>query len=358
LFIISKPVVYFSTDYINQGHRYNIFEGVGCQPFTYNTWVSYVLITAPPMVIGLFSAYYATRSILSFNKSRTQFNEFLSNHTNLTSSRYFRLMCLAALEIIGTIPFSILSMIFNIRNGVRPWKSWEDTHSYFNRVDQYPALLWRQNSNSVFVMELARWIIVACALLFFLFFGFAEEARNQYRKAISSLTKTLGITSFTFSSTSSGGVLSSDAVFKVKSGSGGKIRPGAPVFVHKEMYNRDSTLSMDVSFNDAGGLLSEKKDDEKSSTFAPTLSYGAMTLNDAGGTLSDVGGTLPDYSECPITSIPSSGPASILIPTPAVTRQNSTHNIEISSLRRASITPISPVIDSATAHKAHTSDVV
>lgn len=98
-------------------------------------------------------------------------------------------------------------------------------------------------------------------------------------------------------------------------------------------------MSLDVSFNDPGGLLVEKKDDERSSTFAPTLSYGAMTLNDAGGTLSDVGDTLPDYSANPIPPVPSLKPSSTLSSTPVLTRENSYNDIEISSLRRDSIAP-------------------
>ena len=219
----------------------------------------------------------------------------------------------------------------------------------FDRVDQFPLSVYGRN----IALESTRWMTIICSFVFFGFFGFADEARIHYRLALNSITKTLGISSFTLTGSSSGGVLSSDAVFKT--GTTGKVRPGAPVHVHKELYNRDSMVSMDVSFNDAGGLLVGEKDDGKSSTFAPTLSYGAMTLNDAGGTLSDVSGTLPDYSESPISSVPPSGTVSILSPTPALTRHNSTQNIEISSLRRDSAAPISP---DAMPEKAHTHDVV
>lgn len=32
-------------------------------------------------------------------------------------------------------------------------------------------------------LELSRWLLVVCALVFFSFFGFAEEARKNYRAA-------------------------------------------------------------------------------------------------------------------------------------------------------------------------------
>jgi len=94
----------------------------------------------------------------------------------------------------------------------------------------------------------------------FIFFGFADEARNHYRLAIYSIGKTLGISSFSSAGTSSGGVLTSEVVFKSKSGSSGRIRPGIPVNVHKELFNsRSSIVSVDATFKDVGGLLSEKK---------------------------------------------------------------------------------------------------
>ena len=53
------PLMLF-VDYINQGHCFNIFEDVGCWSFAYNTWVNYVLMSTPLLIIGLL-----LRTILS-----------------------------------------------------------------------------------------------------------------------------------------------------------------------------------------------------------------------------------------------------------------------------------------------------
>lgn len=42
------------------------------------------------------------------------------------------------------------------------------------------------------MLELSRWIIVVCGLLFFAFFGFAQEARTNYRKAYLTIVGSLG----------------------------------------------------------------------------------------------------------------------------------------------------------------------
>jgi hypothetical protein len=47
------------SEYIPQGHRFNIFEDVGCFPFTYNTPVGIVIVSVPPILIGCVSAVYS-----------------------------------------------------------------------------------------------------------------------------------------------------------------------------------------------------------------------------------------------------------------------------------------------------------
>jgi hypothetical protein len=48
----------YQTEYIVQGHRFNIFEEIGCYPMTYNTPPAYPLVFAWPLAIGIVSATY------------------------------------------------------------------------------------------------------------------------------------------------------------------------------------------------------------------------------------------------------------------------------------------------------------
>ena len=47
-------------EYIPQGHRYDIYEDIGCYPATYNTWVAIVCVTGWPIAIGCVSAVYCS----------------------------------------------------------------------------------------------------------------------------------------------------------------------------------------------------------------------------------------------------------------------------------------------------------
>ena len=46
------------TEYVVQGHRFNLYEGVGCMPALYNTALMYVTTAMWPVVLGLCSAVY------------------------------------------------------------------------------------------------------------------------------------------------------------------------------------------------------------------------------------------------------------------------------------------------------------
>lgn len=97
--------------------------------------------------------------------------------------RYFRLMALATTEILFTTPLSIFSMTVNALGPMYPWVSWADTHFNYSRIEQIPAFFWHQSRLVVLGLEFTRWVPVLCAFVFFAFFGFADEAKKNYRKA-------------------------------------------------------------------------------------------------------------------------------------------------------------------------------
>ncbi|CAL1697588.1 unnamed protein product [Somion occarium] len=194
---IGIPLLQVVMQYVVSGHRYDIFEDIGCYPFTYNVTLAYPLSVVWPIVIGLASAVYCVLTLRAFSKRRAQFSEFLSSKTSLSPNRYFRLMALATTELLCTTPISLYGMILNLTaSHVHPWISWEDTHSNYSKVAQYPALLWRMDRSSVIGFEMTRWAPFACALVFFAFFGFADEARRNYRQALSAIAKLLRIRTF------------------------------------------------------------------------------------------------------------------------------------------------------------------
>ncbi|KZT69401.1 putative fungal pheromone GPCR, STE3-type [Daedalea quercina L-15889] len=180
LICVLFPIICIVFSYIVQGHRFNIFEIIGCFPATYNTVPAYPLVYMWPVVIGTISAVYCVLSLRALFARQAQFREFIAATNGLTSGRYFRLMALSTTDMLFTIPFGIYQICVNLQGGAAPWLGWANTHYDFSRVDQYPAILWKSDPAFAIPLQLSRWMLPACAFIFFGFFGFAEEARRRY----------------------------------------------------------------------------------------------------------------------------------------------------------------------------------
>jgi len=77
---------------------------------------------------------------------------------------------------------SVFSIYLDTRVPVTLWMSWEDTHYHFSEVDLIPAVIWRSDPMTQLSIELTRWTFPFCAILFFLLFGFAQEAQKNYSR--------------------------------------------------------------------------------------------------------------------------------------------------------------------------------
>jgi len=126
-----------------------------------------------------------------YKRSR-QFRELKSFGQGINRGRYFRLMALASIDAFGSIPLATYVLVRNSKMGVVPWKSWADTHSNYSRVIQIPASVWKNEPLEANGLEMFRWVIVACAFVFFAFFGFGDEAFKHYHLAYTSITRRIG----------------------------------------------------------------------------------------------------------------------------------------------------------------------
>ncbi|KAG6899200.1 hypothetical protein C0993_012366 [Termitomyces sp. T159_Od127] len=283
-FSLPSQGTHLSQAYIPQGHRFNIFEDIGCFPATYTTPVALVLVSLPPLLIGCVSAVYSILSIWAFAKSHRQFQQLLPRGT-INTNRYIRLMMLAGIETFLNIPCSILAIYETyIARPMYPWRGWADTHYNFSQVFQVPAVIWRSNALVARGLELNRLGICLTAFIFFAFFGFAEEARKNYRLGLQSVTKHMGIsTSITFFSSTGSKIKGTFTSSMVKGGT-------LPVSIERHVFRKHDSITsftdVSVSFSDAGSTLDEKKDEKD--VLTPASSYDHLHLSDVGGTLADL----------------------------------------------------------------------
>jgi hypothetical protein len=156
-------------------------------------------------------------NIYTFYKRECQFRQLMSSTIGLSHGRYIRLMAISAVEILGTIPLGTFYIVHSSKLGVTPWRGWAYTHKHYSEVIQVPAIVWKNNHNSVLALEMYRWSLVLCAFLFFALFGFANEARQNYRRLYTSIASCIGCSTSTLLGSSNAYVFYSQCVFGLES---------------------------------------------------------------------------------------------------------------------------------------------
>ena len=182
------------------------------------------------------------------------FNGLLGSNKSPNQNRYNRLIALSVVQIFTTFPVSIFSFYVSAHVlTVHPWISWEDTHADYSFVGQVPSFVWRADPISVVNLELIRWPVVAAAFLFFGFFGFAEEARRNYRKAYSFASSSLRLPDLRKSGSGSGS--NSSPPYTPSSSFGHGFKKGITTFA--SLKNPFSGLGSRSSSNSSGSSKSE-----------------------------------------------------------------------------------------------------
>ncbi|KAI0703963.1 GPCR fungal pheromone mating factor [Earliella scabrosa] len=188
------PIVGVALFWFYQGHRFDIYEGVGCIEEYPNTFLAYLLYIVWPIPIGLASATYCVLTLRTFLRQRREFHALTDANPHLTFGRYLRLMGLAALNALVIVPLAAYVVVANLRSKpMYEWRGLADLHWGFSRVDSIGAVMWRSHPAWVSTLNFRQWEPIACALVFFAFFGLAEEARRHYRRAFFRVAKRLGI---------------------------------------------------------------------------------------------------------------------------------------------------------------------
>jgi pheromone a factor receptor len=134
------------------------------------------------------------RTIYILYKRSRQFRQLLSFGQGINRGRYFRLMVFSSVDAFGSIPLATYVLVSDVKSGVVPWKSWAYTHRHYSDIIQIPASEWKNGPDAIW-LEMFRWVIVACAFVFFAFFGFGDEAYKHYHLAYTSISRRIGYSS-------------------------------------------------------------------------------------------------------------------------------------------------------------------
>ncbi|KAL6308811.1 pheromone A receptor-domain-containing protein [Sparassis latifolia] len=179
LLCFGVPMIYIGVYYVIQGHRFDIVENFGCRAETYVSIPEFFLFRLPPILFSLGTFVFAGLAFLQFHRRRASFAAHLRQTTAaLTPGRYFRLMSLAMVQMFWSLLVTCLDTWFSYRDGLEPWISWDNVHSDFSRIGQFPTVLIPRQ-DLIFTYFLW-WTIPVSAYLFFIFFAFGQDAMREY----------------------------------------------------------------------------------------------------------------------------------------------------------------------------------
>ncbi|KAG1853501.1 GPCR fungal pheromone mating factor [Suillus subluteus] len=176
------PMVFMGLHYIVQGHRFDIIEEYGCRPTTYVSIPAIFLIWIPPLTLSVIALGFACSSFVHFMRRRVTFARHIDTSRNgLTTSRYFRLMLMAVVEMIWNIVVTSYTLWFSAMD-MRPWTNWDDVHSNFSRIDLYATAFTPQIVLTNFY--LIWWVVPVSTFIFVAFFAFGKDAVDEYTACI------------------------------------------------------------------------------------------------------------------------------------------------------------------------------
>ncbi|EGN92608.1 hypothetical protein SERLA73DRAFT_65462, partial [Serpula lacrymans var. lacrymans S7.3] len=179
LMCFGLPLLFMGLHYIVQGHRFDIIEEYGCRPTTYVSIPAVFIIWVPPLLLSVLSLGFAMMAFIHFMRRRVTFARHLESSRNgLTTTRYFRLMLMAVVEMVWNLIITSYTLWFSSLD-FRPWKNWDYVHSNFSRIDLYATLFTPQIVITNYY--LVWWIVPASTFIFVAFFAFGKDAIDEYK---------------------------------------------------------------------------------------------------------------------------------------------------------------------------------
>lgn len=120
---------------------------------------------------------------MHFYRRRATFARHLAHSASaLTPGRYLRLMAMSAVEMFWASLIMGINLYFSYSDGLRPWISWDNVHSDFSRIGQFPTVLIP--TTTLRWTYFLWWSTPASSLIFFVFFAFGQDAVREYSTAI------------------------------------------------------------------------------------------------------------------------------------------------------------------------------
>ncbi|VDC00505.1 unnamed protein product [Peniophora sp. CBMAI 1063] len=174
--------------YVNQSARFQVAEGFGCTNATDSSIFYIIVIQSFNFLPALLSlTIYYPRVARIFYLRRRDVNRFLRSNTSVSRTNYFRLLSIASLDILLTLPFGLVSLVLKltsarVQDGSFPfYPGWSVLHEDWTPSSVSYAQLKSFGASTMAASYFTIWTSPVLSFFIFAFFGLTSEARTSYR---------------------------------------------------------------------------------------------------------------------------------------------------------------------------------
>ena len=126
----------------------------------------------------------------TFHRQRKDVNDFLQSNDSVSRTNYFRVLALASIDILLTLPFGIATLALSILqklstpSGLPIYFGWKFDHTNWEPFEVTYADLVAEGQASVAQFYVVHWTSPILAFAIFGLFGVTAEARATYWRII------------------------------------------------------------------------------------------------------------------------------------------------------------------------------
>ena len=134
----------------------------------------------------------------TLHRQRKEVNDFLQSNDSVSRTNYFRILALASIDILLTLPFGIASIALAVSDelsapaGLPFYFGWTRDHTEWEPVGYSYAGMVAQGKSSVAQLYFTHWTSPILAFAIFGLFGVTSEARASYWRIICTMGGWLG----------------------------------------------------------------------------------------------------------------------------------------------------------------------
>ncbi|KZV63984.1 STE3-domain-containing protein [Peniophora sp. CONT] len=181
--------------YIVQYSRFEVDEGFGCNNSPDGSVLSVLLLNSwsvfPPLISII--VYYPRVARTCYRQSRDT-NYFRHSNDSVSRTNYFRILALASVDIILTLPIGIANIVLVVvQSGPFPfYLGWDVDHTEWEPQGLSYAEIVAQGTSTLAQVYFAQWTSPFLAFVIFGLFGVTSEARVSYWRIICTIGGWLG----------------------------------------------------------------------------------------------------------------------------------------------------------------------